>query len=338
MDGIIAEYLAGASMGKAVSEGAMTVFPIFAPQVSEEYEFLVMQEAMDRGILQITEINGGGSVPQLMAVNTGKLGILIIDGEQILGGRQDRTINTTIMLAPESKTVIPVSCTEHGRWRETSREFYSADHVTPHDLHTKKMRSVSESLKQKSSYESDQREVWDEVAHLNVRAGAQSATGAMGDSFTEKKQDIDTLLRAFSPQPHQRGLLVLLNEVVVGFEMISREDAFMKVYHKLIRSYGLDAVILEQRPAVHKNAISTAAKTFFSDIRNCTAESYPSVGLGTDYRFAGKGKIGSGLVVENVPVYLSFYTMEESSRQHSEGQMAGFQNRRAHAVRRNVVG
>ena len=334
MDGIIAEYLAGASLGAPISHDSITVFPIFAPQTAEQHKYLVMGEAIDREILQITEISEGGSVPQLMAVNTGKSGVLIIDGEYILGGRQDRVINTTIMLAPESKTTIPVSCIEHGRWRETSREFHAADCAMSQDIRKKKMRSVSESLKQKSSYESDQREVWNEVAGLNQRAGAQSATGAMKDGFDAKKQDVEGFTRAFPIQPHQRGLLALFNGIVAGFEMISQQEAFFKLYNKLLTSYAIDAVFIKPRP-VRKSEISSAAKTFLADIRNCNAESYPSVGLGRDYRFGGNGKIGSALVVESVPAYLSFYTMEEPPRPpvHMGG---GFQRRRAHVMRRNA--
>jgi hypothetical protein len=209
----------------------MTVFPIFAPQVSEEHEYLVMQEAMDLGVLQITELNEGGSVPQLFAVNKGKIGILIIDGEQLVGAKQDRVVNTTILLTPESKTVIPVSCTEHGRWNYTAQEFRSTDYVMSPDIRKKKMRSVSESLKEKSSCESNQGGVWEEVANLNKKAGAQSSTGAIGDGFNAKKRDIEDLLIAFPIQPHQRGILVLLNGIAAGFEMISHEYAFPQGRH-----------------------------------------------------------------------------------------------------------
>ena len=294
-----------------------------------------MQEALDLGVLQITELSQGGSVPQLMAVNKGKSRILIVDGEQLIGAKQDRVVNTTILLAPESKTVIPVSCTEHGRWNYSSREFQSTDYAMSSDIRKKKMRSVSESLKHKSTFESNQGEIWDEVANLNKKAGAQSSTGSMKDGFDAKKKDVEELINAFSIQPHQRGVLVFINGIVVGFEMISREDAFQKLYSKLLRSYAMDAILLTQRPS-HRSTISTVANAFIAGIRNCNAESYPSVGLGVDYRFSGNGKIGSGLVVENIPVYLAFYTTEEEpTRPHNEGQMAEFRNRRAHAMRRN---
>jgi hypothetical protein len=336
MDGIISAYFDGVSLGTSVSHGLMTVVPIFAPLVSEEYEYLVLQDALDSGVLKITELSEIGSVPQLLAINKGKIGILIIGGEQLVGAKQDRVANTTILLALESKTVIPVSCTENGRWSYTSREFRSSDFVMSSDSRKKKMRSVSESLKHKSSYDSDQGEVWEDIASLNRKAGAQSSTGAMKDGFEAKKMDINDLIGAFPIQPHQRGILVLLNGIAAGFEMFSREDAFLKLYSKLLHSYVIDAVLLEPRQT--NKSISTAAKTFFADIRNCNGDTYPAVGSGEEFRFNWIGIIGSGLVHENVPVYLAFYTLEESPRPHRGEGMTGFRNRRSHAMHRNVAG
>jgi len=215
----------------------MTVFPVFAPPVAEEHDYLTLSEAMDLGVLHITEVSEAGDVPELMAVNTGKAAILMIDGELLVGAKQDRAVNTTLLLPPESETVIPVSCTERGRWGYTSREFRSTDYVISSESRRRKMRSVSESLKQKGSFASDQGEVWDDCASLNRKTGAQSASGAMRDSFEAKRQEIEELISAFPIQPHQRGVVVIIYDLLaVGLEIISRDDAFAKLYSKLLHS------------------------------------------------------------------------------------------------------
>ena len=71
MDSIIKSYLKGVSLGSPVSHGSMTVVPIFAPPVTEEYEYLTLSEAMCLGVLHINEVSDAGHVPELMAVNTG---------------------------------------------------------------------------------------------------------------------------------------------------------------------------------------------------------------------------------------------------------------------------
>jgi hypothetical protein len=335
MDETISAYLAGVSLGTPATHGSMTVFPVFSPPISNEHEYLTMAEAMDHGVLQITEVSEAGSVPELMAENKGTAPILIIDGEALVGSKQDRVANTTMLLAPESKTAIPVSCTEQGRWRYTSHEFSSADFHMSSESRRRKMRSVSESLKQNGSFASDQGGVWDSCASLNRKTGARSASGAMRDSFDAKRQEIGDLVCAFPIQPHQRGVLVIIYDLLaVGFEMISREDVFPKIYKKLLNSYAIDAVL--EQPSHRKVNFTAAANTFLADIRNCSIDPHLSVGLGTDYRFTGIGMVGHALVHEGVPVFMSFSAMKDSTRQPNAERMAGFRERRSHTVQRNA--
>jgi hypothetical protein len=334
MDSILKNYLAEVSLGTPASYGSMIVLPVFAPPVAVEHEYLLMQEAMDFGVLTITEVSEAGSVPQLMAVNSGKKAILLIDGEQLVGAKQDRVLNTTVMLAPESKTVIPVSCTEHGRWWYSSREFRSADYVMSSSSRRRKMRSVSDSLKRKDSYEGDQRGVWDEIANLNRKSGARSPTGAMKDSFAEKNHDVEKLVYAFPLQPHQRGILVFVCDgVYIGFEMVSREDVFPKIYKKILRSYTIDAVLTH--PSPDKVNFAGKAKDFLGDVKNCSSDPHPSVGLGMDYRFNSIGLTGHALVHDKEPVYMSFYSTNDPIRQPSS-ERGDFREQRPHGMHRSA--
>ena len=86
-------------------------------------------QALAQKTLTITEVSQGGSVPQLLAVNSGDLPILIVDGEELAGAKQNRILNASVLLAPKSETVIPVSCTEQGRWAYASREFDESEVV-----------------------------------------------------------------------------------------------------------------------------------------------------------------------------------------------------------------
>lgn len=61
-------------------------------------------------------------MPQLAVINDGPIAVLIIDGEELIGAKQNRVLNTTVLLKERSKTVIPVSCTEQGRWQWRSAE------------------------------------------------------------------------------------------------------------------------------------------------------------------------------------------------------------------------
>jgi len=83
-----------------------------------------MKEALEKAVLIVTEVSEGGSVPNLKVANKGDAPILLLDGEEVAGAKQNRVLNTTILVGGKSEVVIPVSCTEQGRWTYSSREFF----------------------------------------------------------------------------------------------------------------------------------------------------------------------------------------------------------------------
>lgn len=101
--------------GDVQSHGALAVLPIMA-DLPAGPDYLTLGEALAAGTLTITEISEGGSVPELAVINEGNLPVLFLDGEELAGAKQNRVVNTTILLKEHSKTVIPVSCVEQGRW------------------------------------------------------------------------------------------------------------------------------------------------------------------------------------------------------------------------------
>jgi len=101
-----------ASLGPAQQHHHLTVFPILAEE-GGELPYLLMAHAMATGVLTIQEV-GDGQVPLLQAQNRALDPILILDGEQLVGAKQNRMTNRSIILPPESVTKIPVSCMENG--------------------------------------------------------------------------------------------------------------------------------------------------------------------------------------------------------------------------------
>jgi hypothetical protein len=79
-------------------------------------ELDLLEQALDGGTLKITEVSEGGAVPFLRAENNGSKPVLILDGEELTGGKQNRIVNTTIIFSAETSMKIPVSCVEarHG--------------------------------------------------------------------------------------------------------------------------------------------------------------------------------------------------------------------------------
>ena len=92
----IARTLGNILAGEPVRHGALTVIPLLAPMLADA-EWLTLAEAGDR--VQITEVNEAGSVPTLKVANMADRPLLLLDGEELVGAKQNRILNTTVLVA-----------------------------------------------------------------------------------------------------------------------------------------------------------------------------------------------------------------------------------------------
>ena len=128
MDDMMAEYFSGMEFGKLQQFGVMGILPVLNNN-SEHQEYLTLKEAMIQDLIKITELNDSGAVPQLKVINNADIPVLILDGEELMGAKQNRIVNTSILLREKSETIIPVSCVEQGRWSYTSKNFQDSDRI-----------------------------------------------------------------------------------------------------------------------------------------------------------------------------------------------------------------
>lgn len=311
MDPMIVEYLEAIELGEMQEFKNMGVVPLL---VSKEAgpKYLTLKEALEEGLLSVTEVSQGGSVPELKVTNNAESSVLLLDGEELAGAKQNRVLNTTILLKKESETVIPVSCTEHGRWSYASEAFRDSGVVMSPALRMRKARSVSASLGRSRNYRSDQAEVWDQVAELSARAGAASPTGAMRDAFSARQHDLDDYLKAFECIDHQRGSLVTIGSAVVAFDVLSRGFAYEQLHPKLVKSYAMDA-LLEACTEADKSSLDKAT-AFIKEACGCEEKRHRSVGLGLDCRFQGAKMVGSALTYRKAVIHAAFFRASEGDR------------------------
>jgi hypothetical protein len=165
-------------VGDPVRHEALSVFPLFAePNGNVQYR-LSDEALLDEQIL-VEEVSEGGSVPDLLVENKGDVRVLFLEGEELVGAKQNRILNTSVLVAAHSKIKIPVSCVEQGRWRYKSRHFGSSGSHSPSKLRRALKASVSRSVKEKQGHRSDQSAIWEEVACLQSAHGVESGTVAM---------------------------------------------------------------------------------------------------------------------------------------------------------------
>ncbi len=305
----------------------MMVFPLFTPGNGGP-EYLTLKEALDRRLLTITEKGEGGTVPELKAVNKGDLPILLLDGEEVKGAKQNRVLNATILLREHSETIIPVSCTEEGRWSYISPEFGDSDLIMARRVRNEKSRTVHANLRVFREYRSDQGQVWEDIAHMAAEVGVRSPTGAMRDIYASSEESLGSYLEAFPLQPNQKGLLVVINGAIAGFDLVSLEQAHANLHRKLLKSYAMDALVeAKKAPANGEEITGGMARAFFDIAAACKEETYQSVGYGMDHRYEGRSVVGSALIYLGTVIHMAFFTTRERD---TIGRMAGFRTRRGY--------
>ena len=131
--------------GQPLMHANLTLVPLAGGE-GHGPDYLLAAEAVGAGLLTVTETSEAGSVPELLATSTADRPVLLLDGEELVGAKQNRILNTTVLLPPKSKIRIPVSCVEQGRWRHVSPDFKTGP-VSPSRMRARKSRDVHSSLR-----------------------------------------------------------------------------------------------------------------------------------------------------------------------------------------------
>ena len=108
-------------LGEPVEHRGIVVTPLF-PRRDPVAAYITLDEALPRG-LRITETSDSGSVPELFVENPTDSAVLLYDGEELVGAKQNRILNVSVLVGAGAKLPIPVSCVEQGRWSRRSDEF-----------------------------------------------------------------------------------------------------------------------------------------------------------------------------------------------------------------------
>jgi hypothetical protein len=112
---IVSETLESLAIGQPSQFQNLSIFPLHGGH-SGRRNYLTLSEAFADGLAEISEVSEDGSVPVLKFENSADRPVLILDGEELVGAKQDRIANVTILAPAETTIRVPVSCVEVGRW------------------------------------------------------------------------------------------------------------------------------------------------------------------------------------------------------------------------------
>jgi hypothetical protein len=283
------------------------VFPLFDGSRTP-VEYTLSDEGIGSGVVTVEEVSEAGSVPDLLVENKGEMRVMFLEGEELVGAKQNRIINLTILVPARHTLTIPVSCVEVGRWRHAATGFAAAPRAQYATARGEKMRDVTASMLHEGTRHANQQAIWEDIAAKASRLEATSETGAMSAIFERHAAPIDAYADAIVPVDQQVGALFAVDGTVKGLDLFDSPETLRKILPKLVRSYAADAIESGRRPVRRASAKKAAA--FLESVAAAEPRSFPAVGAGVDLRFESTAVTGGALAVEDRFVHVAAFAVE----------------------------
>lgn len=303
-----------------IRHGNLTVFPVVAASAHDTSGFLTLDEGLKSGEVEVTEagsvrgmvrprhrdgsvvvpdypVHDGAQVNRLVLVNNSKRPLLLLAGEIVTGGRQDRVIGKDRIVPAESDPIdLDVFCVEPGRWVGSSTKFMS---------NASQGVMAAPSVRGKAMADKSQEKVWAEVGRateqVTVEAtaslpapSASAVTRELSETTSYAKvmqndqvqSKVDSMARPIEQEYESTitqlrdrravGVVVAVNGEIVWGDLFASTSLLEKYWPKLVRSYASEAVVTRAKGAQVSEA---SAQAFLQDLhgRHETSDSEPGV-------------------------------------------------------------
>jgi hypothetical protein len=298
----LSDFLGAVTIGEPQHRHNLCIFPLFV-STSSTVSYLLLEEAMEQGVLEISEVSEAGSVNAVFVTNNGDTPVLLLDGEELVGAKQNRILNATVLIPPKTKIQVPVSCVERGRWHYRSSRF-SPGVFGYTTLRAGKAAQVAQNLATGGFFMADQGALWQEVDRKQVAMGVTCQTDAVHDIYKGYQDRLQEYVAGLQPQPEQAGVAVFINGRFSCLDLFGQPATLQKIWDKILRSYALEALEFKGRGTSKRKP---EVEPVLRAIREAEIREYPSVGKGTDIRLRGRGIVGAALVDEGSLLHLSVF-------------------------------
>ena len=299
-----------------IRHGNLTVFPVVSTSAHDTSGFVTRDEGLKSGEVEVTEsgnvhgmvrprhadgmvvvpnypVHDGAQVNKLVLVNNSKRPLLLLAGEIVTGGKQDRVISKDRIVPAESDPIdLDVFCVEPGRWVGSSSKFMNSMSLGV---------MAAPSVRGKAMADKSQEKVWAEVGHANeqmtVEVQADAAPSVSRElssttSYAKVNQNgavqakVDSVARPIEQEYESTikqlrdrkavGVVVAVNGEIVWADLFASTSLLEKYWPKLVRSYASEAVVTRTKGATVNEA---AAQAFLQDLRGRheTTDSEPGI-------------------------------------------------------------
>lgn len=278
---------------KPQSHEHMAIIPLKS-QSDYKLDILTLKKGLELGLVEVKECNQS-TVNTLIVKNNAVTPLLLVDGEEVIGGDQNRIVNSTILIAPKSESPISVSCTEQGRWAYKS-EFKSSVHMA--DYNTRRVKLMA-----KRSNKPVQHEVWSSIETLEENLDFASPTRAMSESYDSQRVNHQEFIDAFEVAEGQNGVLVIINGEIKGFELFLNPEIYSHFHEKIIKSYLINSKAENTTFTINVDE----ARLLIENAKESVFEDKKSSGLEKVFEFENSTGFGNLYIYENEILHWSYF-------------------------------
>ena len=279
-------------------------------------DYLTLRRGMSAGFVEVTECEMS-TVGAVLARNNSDIPLVLIDGDEIVGAKQNRIMNRSLIIPPKTTMSVSVSCTEQGRWHygRSRRDIYDGEQINPNgreysenfeasdfaaDFSTRKAKS--ENLFQNIDCQSS---VWNSISELENKTAFKSRTGALNDNYAYHRAIHNDHLRHFKLEYGQSGAIFVINGQIKGLELFYDPVVYQEYHEKIYRSYIMEAI---SNKSLFRSDISyIQLKSFLKEISNAEFRYSENKGIGRHMNFSNRYGTGSVLLDGRHLVHLNYF-------------------------------
>ena len=309
-------------------------------------DYLTLKRGISAGFVEITECEVS-TVGTVLSRNNASIPLILIDGDEIVGAKQNRIMNRSLIIQPKTSLPVSVSCTEQGRWHygRSRRDYgvndidmneYSNSHGNDHfeELDEIYDEPISESFdcsefvadfstrraKSDDLFENRncQSTVWNSIHELENKTAFKSRTSALNDNYVHQRLKHNEYLRNFRIEYGQSGAIFVINGQIKGFELFANPSIYQDYHEKIFRSYIMEAIT--SGPISKYSDCNYSSSYLFDDVREFLRELSVSQfrqsenrGIGRHLKFSNNFGTGATLLDGNNLVHLVYFNRLKSN-------------------------
>jgi hypothetical protein len=293
-------------IGAPETAGSLALIPLLrrgTTTLGEPPGYLLYQPAHDMSLISIEEVDEAGTVSKLRVNNRANTPVLLVEGEVLLGMKQTRVLNLTVLVPAQTTLTVPVSCVEAGRWRATSAEAVGKSdvHLAP-SVRAAKTVTVARSMRSAHTFDSDQGAVWAGVDRVLDRHAADAPSRSYADLAAQDVSRFTHVARSVEPKPGQVGVIACVRGRVVCVDAFEAPQVLSALWEGLVSSYQAEAMVADGKPAKPRGA-----RRWFRSIAAGSASVGPDIGLGAHITVVAPGVEAAALVHGGKILHLSAF-------------------------------